>query len=108
ASLQDLAATPHDLAAALAGLDLDMVFLQVEHADDLARLRLAASAIQQAGAVWVIHPKRRPDLKDTDIMAAGKQAGLVDNKTARISETHTALRFVIPKASRRPAPGIRR
>lgn len=36
-------------------------------------------------------------------MAAGRAAGLVDNKTARISETHTGLRFVIPKASRRPA-----
>ena len=34
-------------------------------------------------------------------MAAGKAAGLVDNKVARVSDTLSALRFVIPKAARR-------
>jgi hypothetical protein len=86
------------------GAEFDLAFLQI---DDLAVLRAALpvlrESIAQAGAVWVIHPKRRPDLKDTDVMAAGRAAGLVDNKTARISESHTGLRFVIPKASRRPA-----
>jgi len=84
------------------GADLDMVFVQIDESDDLAVLALAAQAIDQTGAVWVIHPKGRRDLKDTDVMAIGKQAGLVDNKVARISETHTALRFIIPKAHRRP------
>lgn len=33
-------------------------------------------------------------------MAAGKEAGLVDIKVVRFSETHTALKFVIPLARR--------
>ena len=34
-------------------------------------------------------------------MAAARDAGLVDNKVASFSETHTALRLVIPKEQRR-------
>lgn len=85
----------------LDGADLDLVLVQVDDPADLDVIGMAGQAIDKAGAVWVIHPKRRPDLKDTDVMAAGKEAGLVDNKVARISETHTGLRFVIPRASRR-------
>jgi hypothetical protein len=92
----------------MGGAELDILFVQVDRRDDLTTLASAALTIAQAGAIWVIHPKRRPDLKDTDVMAAGKQAGLVDNKVARISETHTALRFVIPKANRRPTASTRR
>jgi hypothetical protein len=88
--------------------DLDMVLVQVDRQDDFVVLPAAARAIVQAGAVWVIHPKGRADLKDTDVMAAGKLAGLVDNKVARVSDTHSGLRFVIPKANRRPPPAARR
>jgi hypothetical protein len=35
-----------------------------------------------------------------DVIAAGKAADLVDNKVCRFSDTHTALRFVIPLARR--------
>jgi hypothetical protein len=41
------------------------------------------------------------NLKDVDLMAAGKASGLVDNKVARVSERLSALRLVIPKAARR-------
>jgi hypothetical protein len=92
----------------LDGADFDIVFIPVERPDDLPVLASAARTIAQADAIWVIHPKGRADLKDTDVMAAGKAAGLVDNKVARISDTRTALRFVIPKANRRPAAPARR
>ena len=83
---------------------LDLVFVQVETpAADFGILADGGRPIAQQGAVWVIHPKRRPDLKDTDVMAAAQAAGLVDNKVTRISDAYSGLRFVIPKASRRPA-----
>ena len=34
------------------------------------------------------------------VMTAGEAAGLVDVKVVRFSDTHTALKFVIPKARR--------
>ena len=82
--------------------------MQVGSLDDLSALATLREAITQNGAVWVLHPKGRRDLKDTDVMAAGKAAGLVDNKVARVSETLSALRFVIPKAARRPVAPARR
>lgn len=80
----------------------DVLLVGVESRDELARIAEAARSLAPAGGLWVVYPKGRSDLKETEIMAAGKRAGLVDNKTARFSATHTALRFVIP-AARRPA-----
>ena len=92
----------------LSGSELDLVFVQVGSTADLNVLAALYESIAQNGAVWVLHPKGRADLKDVDVMAAGKVAGLVDNKVARVSGTLSALRFVIPKANRRPAAPTRR
>jgi hypothetical protein len=94
--------------AEILGTELDLIFVQVASTDDLGALAALRESIVQNGAVWVIHPKGRADLKDVDVMAAGKAAGLVDNKVARVSATLSALRFVIPKANRRPAAPTRR
>jgi hypothetical protein len=39
-------------------------------------------------------------LRDVEVMAAAKSAGLVDNKVVSFSATHTSLRLVIPVARR--------
>lgn len=78
----------------------DLVFVRVEDVADLARLGPLAGRIGPAGGIWIVHPKGRPDLSHETMVAAAKAAGLVDNKTARFSDTHTALRFVIPRARR--------
>jgi len=43
---------------------------------------------------------RAATIRDTDVMAAGKAAGLIDNKVASFDETRTSLRLVIPVARR--------
>ena len=78
----------------------DLVFLAVEHVDDLARLAGLEPYLVRNGAVWAVFPKGRKDLREVDVIGAGVGAGLVDNKVVRFSETHTALRFVIPLARR--------
>jgi hypothetical protein len=81
--------------------DLDIVFYEADHLDDLIRLPELRSAIKPNGAVWVVSPKGKGiEVKDTDVMAAARESGLVDNKVASFSATHTALRLVIPKAAR--------
>lgn len=67
---------------------------------DLPRLGALERAVKRDGAIWVVTPKRTEGLKDVDVIAAGKAAGLVDNKIAAFSETHTATRLVVPKARR--------
>lgn len=80
--------------------DADLVFFSAESVEDLARIKSMARSIRKNGAVWVIYPKGQLHLRELDVISAGKSAGLVDNKVCRFSETHTALRFVVPLASR--------
>jgi hypothetical protein len=82
------------------GSACDMVVVGVATAADLGRLERLKAAIVPDGAIWVVHPKGRKDLRDVDVIAAGRAAGLVDNKVTRFSDTHSALRFVIPRAQR--------
>jgi len=69
---------------------------------ELAQLR---TRITQSAGIWVISAKRdhgragRPYLGN-DVIALGLAAGLVDNKVCSISDTDTAMRFVIPRANR--------
>ena len=79
----------------------DLVFFEADRVDDLVRLLDLRRAIEPAGGVWVVSPKGKGAvLKDVDVMAAAREAGLVDNKVVSFSDTHTALKLVIPKAQR--------
>jgi len=79
---------------------LDIVLLGAGGVNDLRRLKSLAEKIRKNGAIWVVYPKGRTHIREVEVIAAGKAAGLVDNKVCRFSETHTALRFVIPLAKR--------
>ena len=86
----------------------DIVFLGAENAADLRRLKDVKTWIEPNGAIWVVRPKGpRSPLRDTEVIAAGLAAGLVDNKIASFSETHGAMRFVF-RLRDRPAPAVRR
>ena len=78
----------------------DVVFLAIDSPADLRRIDALSRRIAPTGGIWIIHPKGRPDLSHDVLVGAGKAAGLIDNKTARFSDSHTGLRFVIPKARR--------
>jgi hypothetical protein len=78
----------------------DIVFYQADAPADLKELKKLKSSIRPDGAIWVVSPKKRPEIADVVVIAAGKAAGLVDVKVARFSETYTALKFVIPKDQR--------
>jgi hypothetical protein len=76
------------------------IFVAVETKVDLARVRVAAKAMRGAAALWVIYPKGQKSLTEHDVRDTGLKAGLTDVKVAGFSATHTALKFVIPKAKR--------
>jgi len=78
----------------------DLIFFGAENVSDLDRLKSLARSIQKNGAIWVVYPKGQKHIREVDVIAGGKPAGLTDNKVCRFSETHTALHFVIPVAKR--------
>lgn len=46
------------------------------------------------------HPPAHKHITENDVLAAGRGASLVDVKVVRFSNTHTALKFVVPVAKR--------
>lgn len=58
--------------------------------------------LDPAGGIWLLTPKRRLPgyVPDVELIAAGRAAGLVDNKVCSVSDTTSGMRFVIRKADR--------
>lgn len=88
---------------------LDVLFYPAADRAALARLSKLKESIQPDGALWIVRPKGSKAITESETMAAGKRAGLVDVKVVSFSETHTAEKFVIPVADRpkkvrRPKP----
>jgi hypothetical protein len=74
----------------------DIVFLALDSPADLALIGRLQDEISPDGAIWVIRPKGRDDLTEAMLIGAGRDARLHDVKIARVSATHTAMKFVIP------------
>lgn len=91
-------------APAAAGM-VEVVFYAAHKRADLDRLQSLSRVIVTDGAVWILRPKGRPEITESDTMAAGKKAGLVDVKVVSFSDTHSAEKYVIPRHARprRPA-----
>jgi hypothetical protein len=97
----------HDLRSRAAAVSVgrrrsraDLVFFGAREPDDLATLASLRPVIHPDGAIWVVYPKGRKEVRELDVIAGGLAAGLVDNKVVRFSDTHTALRFVIRRSER--------
>lgn len=91
--------------------NIDVLFYAADSLRELDRLAALRDCLTPAGAIWVVHRKGKDaTLKDVEVFAAAKRAGLVDNKVASFSATHTAERLVIPLALReaaRPVAGAK-
>ena len=69
----------------------DVTFLRASTAGDLDTLKLATPP------VWVVYPKGVKEIREIDVLNAGRSAGLMDIKVASFSPTHTALKFIQPR-----------
>lgn len=95
----------HDLTEGVPLGDTDIVILAADTHEDLGRLGQLRTRIVPNGAIWVVSRKgSSATLRDVEVMAAARAVGLVDNKVASFSPTHTAMRLVIPVAQR---PSVR-
>ena len=79
----------------------DLIFLAADSVDELLEIGSLQESLVPNGAIWVVSRKgKAATLRDVDVIDAAKSVGLVDNKVASFSDTHTALRLVIPVARR--------
>jgi hypothetical protein len=88
--------------------DSDLIFFGAKAATQLSQLTKLAPSLRGEGALWIVYPKGAQQIKEQHVLDAGRQAGLVDVKVVSFSATHTALKFVRPKAERPPHLSTRR
>jgi hypothetical protein len=101
---------PADFLAELATVEkcaprakADLVFLLAPARKALAQISKLSTGLQPAGAVWVVYPKGVAEIREVEVIEAGRAVGLKDVKVASFSPTHTALKFVIPVNARSEA-----
>jgi hypothetical protein len=96
-------------AVAAEGEPADVVLVSIDgQTDPAALLARWRDRIRPTGGIWLLTPKRGQTgyVDQRDLIAAGPAAGLVDNKSCSVSETTSAMRFVIRRADR-PRPTTR-
>jgi hypothetical protein len=76
------------------------IFLAASSLQDLRLVTPITKSMRGAAALWIVYPKGQKSLTESDVRSTGMKAGLTDIKVASFSPTHTALKFVIPKAER--------
>lgn len=87
--------------------DLDVIALFATSQREIdERFAMLAACLEPAGRLWVAWPKTasrvETDVTFDSVQGAGLGAGLVDNKSASITETYQGLQFVL-RVRDRPA-----
>lgn len=72
----------------------NLLFFAAAKSAELARIAKLKANLEPGGGLWIIYPKGIPDIKEIEVIQAGRAAGMKDVKVARFSNTHTALKFV--------------
>jgi Protein of unknown function (DUF3052) len=84
-------------------LDTAIVLVESENEAKEALVRYRAR-LRDDGALWVITRKRGHEhyLNQMTLVPHAKRLGLIDNKTCSIDEERSGIRFVVPRALRKP------
>jgi hypothetical protein len=80
-----------------AGKEADLVFFAAPEKKALSQVPKLADGLKPAGALWVVYPKGVNEIREIEVIEAGRAAGLKDVKVCSFSATHTALKFVPPR-----------
>lgn len=90
----------HHVTARLTTTAPDVIVFGCRALTDLDRLAEFEGRIKHDGAIWTVWAKGRRELREDDIRRAASAAGLVDVKVVKFSDSHSALKLVIPKDRR--------
>jgi len=78
----------------------ELVFWFVDGRGRLGAAAKVRKKLEGAAGLWVVYAKGKKEITESDVLDAGRKAGLKDVKVVGFSPTHTALKFVIPAAKR--------
>jgi hypothetical protein len=80
--------------------EADIVFFAAPQKKALSQVARLAGGLKSTGALWLVYPKGVEQIREVEVIEAGRAAGLKDVKVCSFSSTHTGLKFVIPVAAR--------
>jgi hypothetical protein len=80
--------------------DADLILFAARGRKALARVAALAGSMKRDAGLWIVYPKGVDDIREVEVIEAGRAAGLKDIKVASFSATHTALKFVVPLSKR--------
>ena len=89
-----------DISESKAAKESDLIFFAVNNLKLLGKLKTLRSALKKNGGIWAIWPKGQAYIKEDMVRAAALEQDLVDVKVVSFSDTHSALKLVIPLAKR--------
>lgn len=78
----------------------ELIFVALESAKDLNGIAKVAKSVKGATGLWLVYPKGKKEITETDVIGTGRRTGLKDVKVVGFSPTHTALKFVLPLEKR--------
>jgi hypothetical protein len=69
-------------------------------ADSIKSLsKVLPRSLAQDSAIWIVYPKGQTEIREIDVLNAGRARGWVDIKVTAFSASQTAHKFVLPKVS---------
>jgi hypothetical protein len=98
--LRELGSLTRTVSKGQAASDSEWIFFAADSKGELGSLCKISKSLQGATPLWIVYPKGQKHITENDVLAAGRKSGLKDVKVVDFSPTHTALKFVIPLASR--------
>ena len=98
--LREVGELTKSITRSKATADSEHIFFAADSKEDFSALSKIAKGMSGAAALWIVYPKGQKHITESDVLTAGREAGLKDVKVVGFSATHTALKFVIPLAKR--------
>jgi hypothetical protein len=97
---KELSAATNNIAKGKIAADSELIFVAVESSKGLSDVAKVSKSVKGAAGLWIVYPKGKKEITETDVIGAGRKTGLKDVKVVGFSPTHTALKFVLPVEKR--------
>ena len=97
---RELSVATNNVAKGKIAADSELIFVAVESSKGLSDVAKIAKSVKGAAGLWIVYPKGKKEITETDVIGAGRKTGLKDVKVVGFSPTHTALKFVLPLEKR--------
>lgn len=97
----DVEASGAKVAKSARGKDFDAIFVAAHAKKDLERLPALREMLREDGAIWIAFAPSSEELRERDVLIAGRSLQMTDSKPLKVSDALSAVRFIIPVAQRK-------